>query len=217
MTQLDQTILQKAKAKYNEFEKRKTISDATINDGLGSIARSNERIKENQNIFSLEITMGDVQSQGNSGRCWIFAAAALVEKRVAEYLGVENFCMSKNFLFFYGKLERCNRFYEQIVSTTLSSWDDPTVKTLLNEPQSDSICKMCGSVIVQISGRKARKFCSDACRVEWWNSHRDQVVKKAVYEFNCPHCGETFTAYGNANRKYCSHACYIAARFGGGE
>ena len=33
----------------------------------------------------------------------------------------------------------------------------------------------------------------------------------------CPVCKKTFTVYGNANRKYCSHECYIEDRFGGGR
>lgn len=33
----------------------------------------------------------------------------------------------------------------------------------------------------------------------------------------CPVCKKPFTVYGNANRKYCSHECYIEDRFGGGR
>ena len=40
---------------------------------------------------------------------------------------------------------------------------------------------------------------------------------EGVYTFICPECGKEFTAYGNAKRKYCSHVCYIAARFKGGD
>jgi len=29
----------------------------------------------------------------------------------------------------------------------------------------------------------------------------------------CARCGKEFTSYGNKNRKYCSHDCYIKARF----
>lgn len=76
------------------------------------------------------------------------------------------------------------------------------------------LCQHCGKSIKVIPKRKPRKFCSDACRTAWWNSHLDQVERKAVYHFICACCGETFTAYGNKNRKYCSHDCYIAGRFG---
>ena len=77
------------------------------------------------------------------------------------------------------------------------------------------ICWKCGKPVTQNPGRKEKKFCSDACRFAWWNAHQDLVKRKAVYHFTCPTCGREFTAYGKANRKYCSHDCYIRARFGG--
>lgn len=78
-------------------------------------------------------------------------------------------------------------------------------------------CLQCGSPLTQTPGRKHIKFCSDKCRVTWWNSHPDAVNRKAVYNFTCVHCGQHFTAYGNAKRKYCSHVCYIADRYRGGD
>lgn len=78
-------------------------------------------------------------------------------------------------------------------------------------------CLCCGKEVVQPRGRKEKKFCSDKCRNKWWNSNLDKVNRKANYEFICPHCKKLFSAYGNKNRKYCSHACYIEDRFGGAE
>lgn len=82
-------------------------------------------------------------------------------------------------------------------------------------PSNAVICPQCGRTVKRRPGRKPRKFCSDDCRTAWWNSHLDQVNRKAVYRFVCVNCGKEFSAYGNAHRKYCSHACYIAHRFGG--
>ena len=78
-------------------------------------------------------------------------------------------------------------------------------------------CKCCGRPVRQNPGRKEKKFCSDECRVKWWNAHQNQVNRKAIYKFRCARCGKTFTAYGNDHRKYCSHDCYIADRFGGDQ
>lgn len=75
-------------------------------------------------------------------------------------------------------------------------------------------CKNCGDLFLQYPGHREKFFCSDACRIKWWNSHLSQVKRKAMYEYTCPTCGKKFYAYGNRNRKYCSHACYIKARFG---
>lgn len=77
-------------------------------------------------------------------------------------------------------------------------------------------CENRGREIQQIAKRKKKRFCCDKCRNEWWNSHLDQVKRKDVYNFRCPHCGKEFKTYGDKRRKYCSHECYIADRFKGG-
>lgn len=78
------------------------------------------------------------------------------------------------------------------------------------------ICRNCGKPLEQTPGRKKRVFCSDECRVAWWNAHPEMVNRHAIYERVCAGCGQPFTAYGNAGRKYCCHACYIADRYKGG-
>lgn len=78
-----------------------------------------------------------------------------------------------------------------------------------------TFCKNCGKELKQVLGKKPLKFCSDICRVKWWNAHPEMVNKKAIYSFSCANCGKPFTAYGNSKRKYCCHSCYIRHRFGG--
>ncbi|MGO5577519.1 sigma factor-like helix-turn-helix DNA-binding protein [Catenibacterium mitsuokai] len=76
-------------------------------------------------------------------------------------------------------------------------------------------CDYCGMPVIQNPGRKRKRFCNDRCRNAWWREHSDLVKKKANYDCVCINCGKHFIAYGNKERKYCSHECYIADRFGG--
>lgn len=79
-------------------------------------------------------------------------------------------------------------------------------------------CKNCEKIIKLERKRKPKKFCSDECRVSWWNKHQDLVNKKAFYDITCSSCGKQFKAYGNKKQKYCSHVCYINIRYKkGGE
>ena len=78
---------------------------------------------------------------------------------------------------------------------------------------SPQFCKQCGTSINQKPHTKTSLFCSRACRQAWWNSHLNLVNKQAIYNFTCACCGQAFTSYGNRNRKYCSHACYINHRY----
>lgn len=89
-------------------------------------------------------------------------------------------------------------------------------KMRMPSDDGEHFCLCCGTPVVQNPGRKVKKFCSDICRNKWWNHNLDKVNRKANYDFICPHCKKPFTVYGNANRKYCSHECYVADRFGGG-
>lgn len=71
-------------------------------------------------------------------------------------------------------------------------------------------CLFCGKELdARKTGRNAT-FCSDACRLKNW--------RKATKEGNgperiCKGCGVTFRSYV-PTRKYCTHACYVRARFG---
>ena len=82
-----------------------------------------------------------------------------------------------------------------------------------NEPSDSSTCLQCGVSFPVKPGRCVQFFCSDKCRMAWWNSHREQVQKKTYYTLVCAHCGKEFESYGNQNRKYCSRDCYLIARF----
>ena len=81
-----------------------------------------------------------------------------------------------------------------------------------NEDNKDT-CKHCGKKLRQKSKQKPKTFCDDACRLAWWRKHRDKLDKKAVYKLTCAHCGKVFDSYGNKERKFCSHDCYINHRY----
>ena len=86
----------------------------------------------------------------------------------------------------------------------------------LTRTKRQNCCPQCGKKLVQTEKQKPRRFCSDQCRQMWWNTHPEMVKQKAVYSYVCPTCGKAFTVYGNSHRKYCSHQCYVRARFQGG-
>lgn len=91
-----------------------------------------------------------------------------------------------------------------------------TVKTAVyRNPGSmpaENGCLQCGKPVKRTEHRKEKKFCCDACRMKWWNTHPEHVHRKAIYHFTCAGCGKPFDCYGNAQRKYCCRACYYTAR-----
>ncbi|WP_019003169.1 hypothetical protein [Succinimonas amylolytica] len=78
-----------------------------------------------------------------------------------------------------------------------------------------TFCKCCGKQVIQREKIKPRIFCSDECRVTWWNSHLDQVKRRNPHTVKCLCCGKEFTWYGSKVKKFCAHACYIKHRYEG--
>lgn len=86
------------------------------------------------------------------------------------------------------------------------------VKPTVIPPPTASSCEQCGSPVRQESGRKHRRFCSDACRLAWWSAHRGEMQKKAMHSFTCAYCGTPFSRYGVSVRSYCGRSCAALAR-----
>ena len=103
---------------------------------------------------------------------------------------------------------------------TLTGISANTVKAYCNRHKSElpvvapgkALCKGCGKPITRVPQHRQRQFCSDSCRMTYWNSHRDQVRHKLNYPKQCPCCGKEFEIRGNPNRKYCSRACADMAK-----
>lgn len=88
-----------------------------------------------------------------------------------------------------------------------------TIQSFIKRNNFDSsllgVCKECGTSIKSIKGKKKREFCSNKCRMNWWNSHRDNIKHKNSLVKSCKFCGTDFLVFGNSKKIYCSHQCYI--------
>ncbi len=88
-------------------------------------------------------------------------------------------------------------------------------RSIQDKIDSGEACKYCGMDIIQFATGRRKKFCSVECRRAWWAEHPEMSKKnpKSIYRKKCLHCGKRFKVYGNKNRKFCSHDCYIKNRF----
>ena len=93
----------------------------------------------------------------------------------------------------------------------LDGYASALVLNVKEQMESGTACLCCGKELIQPSTGRKRKFCSDKCRREWWSAHPEAIKRKesAYYEATCAYCGKTFRSYGNKNRRYCSHECYV--------
>jgi predicted transcriptional regulator len=81
-----------------------------------------------------------------------------------------------------------------------------------SEPVDETFCRQCGAPLMQIIGKKKKQYCSDQCRMAWWNAHPEAVNHKSLREFTCQTCARAFEDYGKRERKFCSRACYCKSK-----
>ena len=100
-------------------------------------------------------------------------------------------------------------------SRGLSGYGSALTKNIQEQVMLGKACLYCGKEMKQLDTGRPKKFCSDKCRREWWKGHPERINRKesAMYPAVCVRCGKEFLSYGNRKRKYCSHDCYIKARF----
>ena len=73
------------------------------------------------------------------------------------------------------------------------TWNSAPKDETCNVETEKHFCKCCGKPVRQNPGRKEKKFCSDKCRMSWWNSHPESVRRKSAREIVCPTCGKRFS------------------------
>ena len=115
------------------------------------------------------------------------------------------------------KLRRSGQGYKKIAS--ILNLPQAAVKTFCRRhpidvctDSAERICPVCGVRLESIPHKKQKKFCSDKCRMKWWNSHPERVKHKLMTTWVCSYCGKEFQNRGSLKRVYCSRACYALAR-----
>jgi endogenous inhibitor of DNA gyrase (YacG/DUF329 family) len=78
---------------------------------------------------------------------------------------------------------------------------------------SPSFCAECGKPLKRGGRGKSKRFCKEFCRRAWWKAHKNLVNSDSL-QIKCASCGKDFVSYKSRKQKYCSHGCYIKARFG---
>ena len=88
-----------------------------------------------------------------------------------------------------------------------------TRKSITSEKTADVslFCMTCGKKLERTVGKRPKKFCSDACRIYYWNNNRLERYPRV-----CPICGKEFVAK-EKRTKYCCLNCYHEGRKGHGK
>lgn len=87
-----------------------------------------------------------------------------------------------------------------------------TVKSFLKRSKTEDLCLNCGTVLPHIPHKKKKKFCSDKCRMHYWNVHQNEMSHTNATIIKCEVCGKDVLSYRQKPRRFCSRECAAKGR-----
>lgn len=127
------------------------------------------------------------------------------------YAFMEIFCMTFEEKRQVAELQRQGHGYKKIALITGLPLNTVKSYCYRNPVVADGPrCRQCGRAIRQLPRTREKHFCSDHCRLTWWNTHPEQVHRTTTTH-TCQQCGSSFESH-IAKQLYCSRACYADAR-----
>lgn len=129
--------LREFRADFESTPAHRLAMNACSQGNVDEIALNRQAIAGVDWHFSHEVPGGSVTNQKRAGFCWLFASLNWLRIDVIAKLKVENFEFSQNYLIFWDRLEKANRFLWAMVALRDRPTDDRMVDFLLREPVSD--------------------------------------------------------------------------------
>jgi bleomycin hydrolase len=117
-------------------ESRALYNAITAGD-MAELAINRDILRRHNTVFSHKVETKGVTHQKRSGRCWLFAGLNLMRPAVIERHNLEEFEFSQNYLAFYDKLEKANRFLEFMIEKADCDLMDREMEILLQYPYSE--------------------------------------------------------------------------------
>ena len=135
--ELTQKVLKSLKNSYVSDDKALAVRRALNKTDVLDLLHVQENDQKVGHNFSIDIKTMKVTSQGQSGRCWIFAGCNFLREETARKFNVEDFELSQNYVAYWDKMEKINWTMESIISLKDVSWDDRTLMWVLNNSIGD--------------------------------------------------------------------------------
>ena len=125
---------------HNSYVSRgttKVIERAVRKNGIKATSEDPEISQRLHRVFSHEIKTGKVSNQKHSGRCWSFATLNTLRHKFALKYHFKDFELSQNYLFFWDRIERANKFFDNILATAHYPFRDRLVNFYLSSAETD--------------------------------------------------------------------------------
>jgi bleomycin hydrolase len=99
--------------------------NAIVNTGHLPICYDEDAVQKVNHVFEFSLKGKDAKAtdQYHSGRCWLFSGLNTFRHAVMEDFNIKNFEFSQVHLYFWDKIENCDRFLQEVINTVKEPLD----------------------------------------------------------------------------------------------
>lgn len=115
--EITEELLERCSREFHSDKMNQAVSDAVMTNGLNNSCQNHASIRSNTHTYSISLKQGEITSQKQSGRCWLFAAMNVMRSRIIRKYDLKDFELSQNYMMFWDKLEKANWFLENVLDT----------------------------------------------------------------------------------------------------
>ncbi|MBN2375186.1 MAG: C1 family peptidase [Sedimentisphaerales bacterium] len=135
--QLDTAAINELRSSFTMDPHTRAMYNAITNGDIKKMALNRDVLNQHEDLFSNRIKTKGITNQKSSGRCWMFAALNILRPKVIKKYDLEKFEFSQNYLLFWDKIEKANRFLEYMIEFRDRDLRDREVDFLLTDPIGD--------------------------------------------------------------------------------
>jgi bleomycin hydrolase len=115
----------------------KAMADVIAGKSIKDVALNRERYIAHNSYVNHKIKTSDITNQKSSGRCWMFAGFNVLRPQVIKKYNLKKFEFSENYLLFWDKMEKINKFLQLMIDLADRPLDDRELEIVLDGPMGD--------------------------------------------------------------------------------
>lgn len=130
---IDQELIDDCKYRFDSDPLNAIVRNSVVSVGSLLSSTNSNRLNEITHVFLNTVKKKNLKAtdQGQSGRCWMFAALNTFRHFLIKALDLDSFEFSETYLFFWDKFERCNYYMQWFIDHPEFSSDSREVEYMV--------------------------------------------------------------------------------------
>lgn len=134
---INKETLKQFEERFHKEPVNHAVAGAVAKNGINDASLNNEALRRHNHMFSITTKRGEITSQKQSGRCWMFAALNTARVDTMKKFNLKTLEFSQNYTLFWDKFERSNYVLDAIIETAGEDLHSRVVAHILQDPLGD--------------------------------------------------------------------------------